>query len=235
MKRRLLDALNQARGEKRRTALITRLDDGEQALLIDGEIAEGGLIAPSDVLDGADAALRADKGRTVDAGDGRAYFVQIFNPPLRLLCVGAVHIAQALSPIAAAAGYEVTVIDPRGAWGSEERFPGVAVDDRWPDEALEALTPDRRTAICALTHDPKLDDPALVRALRSEAFYVGALGSKKTHAKRVERLTEAGLSEAEIARIAAPIGLDIGAVSPAEIAISVMAQITLALRGAKGR
>ena len=235
MKRRLLDALTRARAEKRRTALITRLDDGEQALLIDGEIAEGGLIAPSDVLEGAEAALRADKGRTVEAGDGRSYFVQIFNPPLRLLCVGAVHIAQALSPIGAGAGYEVTVIDPRGAWGSAERFPGMTVDDRWPDEALEGLAPDRRTAICALTHDPKLDDPALVRALRSEAFYVGALGSKKTHAKRVERLTEAGLSDAEIARIAAPIGLDIGAVSPAEIAISVMAQITLALRGAKGR
>jgi xanthine dehydrogenase accessory factor len=161
--------------------------------------------------------------------------VQIFNPPLRLLCIGAVHIAQALAPIAELAGYEVTVIDPRGAWGTPERFPGVTVDERWPDEALDALGPDRRTAICALTHDPKLDDPALTRALRSEAFYVGALGSKKTHAKRVERLTESGLTGEEIGRIAAPIGLDIGAVSPSEIAISIMAQITLALRGPKGR
>lgn len=235
MKRAILDALNTARAEKRRTALITRLDNGDQVLLIDGAIAAGGLIAPADVLEGAEAALAADKGRTVEAGDGHAYFVQIFNPPLRLLCIGAVHIAQALAPIASLAGYAVTVIDPRGAWATPERFPDVAVDERWPDEALAALAPDRRTAICALTHDPKLDDPALVRALRSDAFYVGALGSKKTHAARVERLQASGLTEAEIARIAAPIGLDIGAVSPAEIAVSVMAQITLALRGAKGR
>lgn len=235
MRRDLLDALNAARAEKRRTAVVTKLDDGDQLLLIDGEIEAGGLVAPADVLDAAEAALDKDTSRTVEAGDGHLYFVQVFNPPLRLLCVGAVHIAQALAPIAAQAGYEVIVIDPRGAWASRERFPGVRVDDRWPDEALDALSPDRRTAVCALTHDPKLDDPALVRALRSPAFYVGALGSKKTHAKRVERLTEAGLTAAEIERIAAPIGLDIGALSPAEIAIAVMAQITLALRGAKGR
>lgn len=235
MKRALLETLNAARAEKKRTALITRLDNGDQALLVEGEIAGGGLIAPADVLDAAEAALTADKGRTVDAGDGHAYFVQIFNPPLRLFCIGAVHIAQALAPMAALAGYAVTVIDPRGAWATPERFPDIAVDDRWPDEALQALAPDRRTAVCALTHDPKLDDPALMRALRSEAFHVGALGSKKTHAARVERLGESGLAQEEIARIAAPIGLDIGAVSPAEIAISIMAQITLALRGAKGR
>ena len=235
MKRAILDALNEARAAKRRTALITRLDNGEQALLVDGEIEAGGLIAPADVLDGAEAGLTADKGRTVEAGDGHSYFVQIFNPPLRLFCIGAVHIAQALAPTAALSGYAVTVIDPRGAWATPERFPDVTVDERWPDEALEELGPDRRTAICALTHDPKLDDPALVRALRSDAFYVGALGSKKTHAARVERLTTSGLSGDEIGRIAAPIGLDIGAISPAEIAVSIMAQITLALRGPKGR
>ena len=235
MKRTVLDALNAARAEKRRTALVTRLDDGAQALVVDGEPREGALVAPADVLDAAEAALRTDKSHVPEAGDGHRYFVQVFNPPLRLICIGAVHIAQALVPMARLADYEVTVIDPRGAWGTAERFPGVAIDDRWPDEAMEALGPDRRTAVCALTHDPKLDDPALVRALRSEAFYVGALGSKKTHAKRVERLTDSGLSEEEIGRIAAPIGLDIGAVSPAEIALSVMAQITLALRGPKGR
>ena len=235
MKRAVLDALNAARAAKHHTALVTKIDDGNQALIVDGEVEAGGLIAPADVLEAAQEALSRDKGRTLQAGDGHLYFVQVFNPPLRLICIGAVHIAQALAPMAALAGYEVTIVDPRGAWGSAERFPDITVDDRWPDEAMEALSPDRRTAICALTHDPKLDHPALVQALRSDAFYVGALGSKKTHAARVERLAEAGLSEAESARIAAPIGLDIGAVSPAEIAISVMAQITLALRGAKGR
>ncbi|MEB3420078.1 XdhC family protein [Salipiger marinus] len=157
-------------------------------------------------------------------------FVAIHNPPLRLLVVGAVHIAQALVPMARIAGYDPVLIDPRAAFGSAARFPGETILDDWPDEALAKLGLDARTALVLLTHDPKLDDPALEAALRSEVFYIGALGSTRTHAKRVTRLTEAGFTEAEIARIYAPVGLDIGAASPAEIAVSVLAQMVRVLR-----
>ena len=157
-------------------------------------------------------------------------FVAIHNPPLRLLVVGAVHIAQALVPMARIAGYDPVLIDPRAAFGSAARFPGETILDDWPDEALAKLGLDARTALVLLTHDPKLDDPALEAALRSEVFYIGALGSTRTHAKRVTRLTEAGFTEAEIARIHAPVGLDIGAASPAEIAVSVLAQMVRVLR-----
>ncbi|MDW4496757.1 XdhC family protein [Sulfitobacter sp. D35] len=157
-------------------------------------------------------------------------FVAIHNPPLRLAIVGAVHIAQALVPMARIAGYDPVVIDPRGAFGSEARFPGETILPDWPDEALEAVGVDSRTAVVLLTHDPKLDDPALEIALRSGCFYIGALGSTRTHAKRVERLTAAGFSEAEIGRIHGPIGLDIGAASPQEIAVSILAEMTRVLR-----
>jgi len=157
-------------------------------------------------------------------------FVAIHNPPLRVLIVGAVHIAQALVPMARIAGYDPVLIDPRESFASEARFPGETVLDDWPDEALHALGLDQRTALVLLTHDPKLDDPALAEALRSEVFYIGALGSARTHAKRVERLTGAGFSEAEIARIHGPIGLDIGAAGPAEIAVSILAEMTQVLR-----
>lgn len=161
--------------------------------------------------------------------DGRT-FVAIHNPPLRMVIVGAVHIAQHLVPMARACGYNPTVIDPRPAFASEARFPGEQILDDWPDEALRALKIDARTAIVTLTHDPKLDDPAIVTALESEAFYLGCLGSKRTHAKRVERLREVDFTDAEIARIHAPVGLDIGGREPAEIAVSIMAQITETLR-----
>ncbi|WP_323768833.1 XdhC family protein [Antarctobacter sp.] len=157
-------------------------------------------------------------------------FVGIHNPPLRLVVVGAVHIAQALLPMARIAGYDPAVIDPREAFASPARFPETQLLHDWPDEAVEKLGLDTRTALVLLTHDPKLDDPALVKALRSGCFYIGALGSTRTHAKRVTRLTEAGFTEAEIGRIHAPIGLDIGAASPAEIAVSVIAQMTQVLR-----
>jgi len=157
-------------------------------------------------------------------------FVAIHNPPLRVLIVGAVHIAQALVPMARIAGYDPVLIDPRESFASEARFPGETVLDDWPDEALRALGLDQRTALVLLTHDPKLDDPALAEALRSEVFYIGALGSARTHAKRVERLTGAGFSEAEIARIHGPVGLDIGAAGPAEIAVSILAEMTRVLR-----
>ena len=157
-------------------------------------------------------------------------FVAIHNPPLRLALVGAVHIAQALLPMARIAGYDPVLVDPRGAFGSEARFPGETILDDWPDAALETFGLDTRTALVLLTHDPKLDDPALHIALKSNAFYIGALGSKRTHAKRVERLKEAGFADDDIARIRGPIGLDIGAASPQEIAVSTLAEMIQTLR-----
>jgi xanthine dehydrogenase accessory factor len=174
----------------------------------------------------ADARFRSDRSGTEE--DGR--FLCIHNPPLRMAVVGAVHIAQALLPMARLAGYDPVLIDPRGAFASASRFPGESLVEDWPDEALAALAPDARTAVVTLTHDPKLDDPAIRVALRSGCFYLGCLGSKKTHARRVERLQAEGFSEAEIARIHAPVGLDIGARTPAEIAVSVLAQMTHVLR-----
>jgi xanthine dehydrogenase accessory factor len=157
-------------------------------------------------------------------------FLHIFNPPLRLIVIGAVHITQPLIRMAALAGYEVSVIDPRRSFATGERFPGVTLMDEWPDDGLEALALDARTAVVTLTHDPKLDDPALEVALRSGVFYIGSLGSRRTHAARLERLTQAGFDKTALARIHGPVGLSIGAKSPAEIAISIMAQITEALR-----
>jgi xanthine dehydrogenase accessory factor len=173
-----------------------------------------------------DARLKSDRSGMEE--DGR--FIAVHNPPLRLIVVGAVHIAQPLLTIARDCGYAATLIDPRSAFGSADRFPGETILNDWPDEALATLAPDSRTAIVTLTHDAKLDDPAIRFALRSPAFYLGCLGSKRTHAKRVERLTEAGFTPDEIARIHAPVGLDIGAKTPAEIAVSVMAQIIQTLR-----
>ncbi|MFY9211164.1 MAG: XdhC family protein [Aestuariivita sp.] len=163
--------------------------------------------------------------------EGSALFVAVHNPPLRLIVVGAVHIAQALVPMARIAGYDPVLIDPREVFGSSDRFPGEEIRLDWPDEAVAALGLDARTALVLLTHDPKLDDPALESALRADVFYIGALGSGRTHAKRVERLTAAGFSAQEIARIHGPVGLDIGAAGPAEIAVSILAEMTAVLRG----
>lgn len=230
MKRALLDRLEDAKAAKLPTILTTRLSDGAQALIVNGEKAAGELELSDDLMSQASAALRKDKSGSPD-GD---HFLQVFNPPLRLIIVGAVHIAQALVPMATVAGYAVTVIDPRGAWATESRFPNVTVLQDWPEEAMQSLSPDRRTAVVALTHDPKLDDPALAVALATDAFYVGALGSKKTAAARAIRLKESGVAEEAIATIDGPIGLDIGAVSPAEIAVAILGKITLSLRGPKG-
>ena len=161
--------------------------------------------------------------------DGQT-LVAIHNPPLRMAVVGAVHIAQALVPMARLAGFDPVVIDPRGAFGSEARFPGETILDDWPDDALKQYGLDARTALVLLTHDPKLDDPALHLALKSECFYIGALGSRRTHASRVERLSDAGFDEAQIARIHGPVGLNIGAASPAEIAVSILSQVVQVLR-----
>ena len=159
-------------------------------------------------------------------------FIEVWNPKPRLLVIGAVHTAQELVPLARSAGYEVTVIDPRTAFGTAARFPNTTIRNDWPDEAVPALAPDRRTAILTLTHDPKIDDPALQAALRSEAFYIGALGSRRTHAKRVARLKQAGFDDVAIDRIRGPVGLAIGALTPVEIAISIIAEITAVLRRA---
>ncbi|WP_170339421.1 XdhC family protein [Ruegeria arenilitoris] len=162
--------------------------------------------------------------------DGQT-FVAVHNPPLRLIVVGAVHIAQALVPMARIAGYDPIIIDPREAFASQSRFPGEKLLTDWPDEAVASIGLDARTAVVLLTHDPKLDDPALQAALNSDVFYIGALGSSRSHAKRVQRMTEAGFSAAQLQRIHGPIGLDIGAAGPAEIAVAIIAQMTAVLRG----
>lgn len=186
-----------------------------------------------DVENGARGVVRdgyAERFRADQSGMEGDVFVHIHNPPLRMIVVGAVHIAQALVPMARMAGYDPVLVDPRPAFGAQVRFPGERIVEDWPDEALDDLGLDARTCVVTLTHDPKLDDPAIMRAVRSEVFYLGCLGSKRTHAKRVARLQEAGFSEAEIGRIHAPVGLAIGGRGPGEIAVSIMAQITQVLR-----
>ena len=224
-----LAALNAARAEKRRVCLVRYLEGGGEALVVDGRSVLGEV--PADVADAVANALRRDQSLAADTSLGST-FLQVFNPPLRLVVIGAVHIAQALVPMASLTGYQVTVVDPRRAFATDSRFPDVAMTQDWPDEAMQALAPDRRTAVVALTHDPKLDDPGLDVALRSEAFYIAALGSRRTHAGRLERLAGLGHDAATLARIHGPAGLDIGAVSPAEIAVSVLAEMTRVLRGA---
>ncbi len=232
MKRETLDRMLADRAAKRPVVLAINLDSGAEVII---DLADTDRLAELEpaVADAARAAVRSDKSTTVstDAGD---VFLHVFNPPLRLIIVGAVHIAQPLARMAALAGYEVTVVDPRRAFATVERFPGVTVLSDWPDDALTELAPDARTAVVTLTHDPKIDDPALATALKSEAFYTGALGSKKTHAARLERLSHAGFTGETLARIHGPVGLAIGAKSPAEIAVSILAQMTETLRAAGG-
>jgi len=224
MKRPLLDQLMKDRAAKRPVALATRLSDGAQAIVYpDG--AAGDLADAKDVVAAARAALGADRSGVHEVGGGQV-FIQVYNPALRLIVVGAVHIAQPLARMAAIAGYDVSVVDPRASFATTDRFPGVTLVDEWPDDAMKQLAPDRRTAVVTLTHDPKLDDPALDIALKTDAFYIGALGSRRTHAKRVDRLRELGHGDNVIARIHGPVGLNIGAVSPAEIAVSILGQIT---------
>ncbi len=220
----LLDALAAARAAKRPVVLATHLPDGAQHLLPDAG-------APADLAAAAAKALADDRSGTVKLADGD-WFLHVHNPPLRLLVVGAVHIAQALVPLAAQLGFAITVVDPRRAFASDERFPDVSVRTDWPDEAMDALAPDVRTAVVTLTHDPKLDDPALDRALRSPAFYVGALGSRKTHAARLARLRALGQDDAALARIRGPVGLPIEAVTAPEIALSILAEIVAVRRSA---
>ncbi|HZD26727.1 MAG TPA: XdhC family protein [Alphaproteobacteria bacterium] len=226
MKRETLQQLLVDRAAKRVVVLATELESGDERLLYPADTDDA-----DDLTEAARRAARGDKSGIAELADGRKVFLHVFNPPLRMLIVGAVHIAQPLSRMAVLAGYDVGIIDPRQSFATEERFPGVSLVDDWPDDALRALDPDRRTAIVTLTHDPKLDDPALIQALRSDVFYIGALGSTRTHARRLERLSGEGFSDADFARIHGPIGLDIGAKSPAEIAVSIMAEVTMTLRG----
>jgi xanthine dehydrogenase accessory factor len=225
----LLAALQAARAAKKPVVLATRLSDGAQALL--AEDGTHGATLPQALAGAALSALAADQSRTVEH-EGERWFLHVHTPPLRLVIVGAVHIAQALVPMALPLGFGITVIDPRRAFATSERFPGVTVSDAWPDEAMDALAPDRRTAVVTLTHDPKLDDPALDRALRSEAYYIGALGSRKTHAARLARLAALGHGPDALARIRGPVGLPIEAVTAPEIALSILAEIVAVRRGA---
>ena len=226
MKTEILERVLADREAKRQFALVTELATGAQSIVYLDGAGEAG-VEPG-LRPAVEDAIRDDRSGTVQGASGDA-FVEVFNPPLRLLIVGAVHIAQPLARMASVAGYDVTVIDPRGSFATDDRFPGVTLVNEWPDEAMPPLDPDRRTAVVTLTHDPKIDDPALAAVLRSDAFYIGALGSRKTHAARVERLTEAGFDADEIGRIHGPVGLSLGAVSPAEIAVSILAQVTQAL------
>lgn len=224
MKGETLARLQAERAAQRAVVLLTRLSDGAQHLWPQDAV-------PDALADAARDALGREKGAMVTL-DGEAWFIHPHNPPLRIIVVGAVHIAQAMAPMAAPLGFEMIVVDPRGAFATAERLPGLTLNTDWPDDAMAALKPDARSAVVTLTHDPKLDDPALDAALRSEAFYIGALGSRRTHAKRVARLRDLGHGDDAIARIHAPVGLDIEAVTAPEIALSVMAEIVAARRGA---
>ena len=217
----LLADLNRERAARRAALVVSDLESGAQRLVREEALGEDPL---ADRL-----SERLRQGKSGLEEDGRT-FIAVHAPPVRVLVTGAVHISQALAPLARIAGLDVTIVDPREAFATAERFPDVTVLAEWPDEALPRLGLDRWTALVALTHDPKIDDPALIAGLRARCFYIGALGSRKTHARRVERLTAAGFEADAIARIKAPIGLDIGAVSPAEIAVSILAEIVAELR-----
>ena len=223
MKLEILSALNAERAARRAAVIVTDIASGAQRFVPAADI-------PADPLkDTLEAHLRTGKSGMAETPSGRV-FLTVYVPPPKLVIIGAVHISQALGPMARLLGYDVTIVDPRTAFASIERFPDVKVIADWPDTALPPLGVDRYTAFVALTHDPKIDDPALIHALGRACFYVGALGSKKTHAPRVERLTAQGVSAADIARIHAPIGLPIGAVSPPEIAVAILGEITARLR-----
>jgi xanthine dehydrogenase accessory factor len=223
MKLSLLTALNAERAARRAAIVVTNVESGEQRLVKATDIANYPLRA---VLS---AHLRSGKSGMEETPQGRL-FLTVYVPAAQLVIIGAVHISQALAPIAKLLGYDVTIVDPRTAFATPERFPDVNVVAEWPDVALPPLNVDRYTAFVALTHDPKIDDPALLHVLARDCFYIGALGSRKTHARRLERLKGQGVNEGDLARIHAPIGLNIGAVSPAEIAVAIMAQITERLR-----
>ena len=223
MKLEILKQLNAERAARRAVIVITDVASGAERLVKAADVERDPL---KDVLK---ERLRTGKSGMAETPEGRV-FLTVHVPPPRLVITGAVHISQALAPMARLVGYDVTIVDPRTAFASIERFPDVKVIPEWPDVALPPLGIDRYTAFVALTHDPKIDDPALTHALERDCFYIGALGSTKTHARRVERLKQQGIGEAALARIHAPVGLKIGAVSPPEIAVAIMGEITARLR-----
>jgi len=229
MKGAILERLLKDRIAKHAVVLVTDLQTGVQALVYPLDVF-GDLALDGDALSRVRQALEADESGTIEVS-GKRLFLHVQNPSLRLVIIGAVHIAQALAPMAALAGYSVTIIDPRRAFATDARFPDVRLIGEWPDEAMATMKLDRRTAVVTLTHDPKLDDPALLTALKADVFYIGALGSRKTHAARLGRLKSAGVTDSDCARIHGPVGLDIGALSPSEIAVSILAQMTAVLRG----
>jgi xanthine dehydrogenase accessory factor len=218
-----LQVLNAERAARRPVILVTDTTNGQQRLVKARDIAADPLRAE------LSRQLRMGKSGMAEV-DGKRLFLNVYAPTARLVIVGAVHISQALAPLARALDYDVTVVDPRTAFASPERFPDVPLIAEWPDVALPPLNIDHYTAFVAVTHDPKIDDPALIHAFDRNCFYIGALGSRKTHAKRAERLRAQGATDSDIARIRAPIGLPIGAVSPSEIAVAIMAEITAQLR-----
>ena len=220
----ILKALNTERAARRAAVVVTHQESGDQRLVTQDRVAADPL---KELLE---AHLRSGKsGMEEETPEGKV-FLTVHVPSAKLIVIGAVHISQALAPIASLLGYDVTIVDPRTAFASPERFPGVKVIAEWPDTALPSLGVDRYTAFVALTHDPKVDDPALLHALERECFYIGALGSRKTHGRRIERLKGQGANDAQLARIHAPIGLAIGAISPPEIAVAIMGEITSRLR-----
>jgi xanthine dehydrogenase accessory factor len=223
MKSETVKALQEARTARRGVVLATRLSDAAETLIYPDR-ADGTLADDPTLLSAARRAMGIGRSETVDLG-GQKVFLNVYVPPARLIIVGAVHIAQSLAPMASLLDFDVTVIDPRRAFATDSRFPGVKVMQEWADEAFETMGLDASTAVVTLTHDPKLDDPALEAALKSDVFYVGALGSKRTHAKRKDRLKEAGITDEQFERIHGPVGLNIGAKSPAEIAVSILGQI----------
>ena len=223
MKAETIAKVQEARARRRAVTLATRLSDAAETLIY-RDSAEGALANDAAVLAAARRAMDVGASETLDHG-GQKIFLNVYVPPARLIIVGAVHIAQSLAPMAAMLDFDVTVVDPRGAWATGQRFPGVKVIQEWADEAFQEMGLDANTAVVTLTHDPKLDDPALEAALRSDVFYVGALGSRRTHAKRKERLAEVGITDEMFARIHGPVGLNIGAKSPGEIAVSILGQI----------
>ncbi|MGF1622614.1 MAG: XdhC family protein [Rhodomicrobiaceae bacterium] len=228
MLKELAENIVTARAERKPVALLTWLDSGAQRIVLpDSRLDE------PELTNALTDAFRLDRSGTIETPDGEL-FIRVFNPPLRLVVIGAVHAAQYLAPIAQMMGHDVTIIDPREAFATADRFPDAHIITEWPEDGLPLVGIDGRTAIIALTHDSKIDDIAIKMGLEQGAFYVGALGSKRTHAQRVERLKAMGMSEADLARLHAPIGLDIGAQGPVEIAVSVMAEVIAVLRGKMG-
>jgi xanthine dehydrogenase accessory factor len=230
MRKDVLARIRRDLAEKRPAVLVTVLSSGAARLVHPFEDEPD---ADPALRDAARQAALEDRSQVVATPGGEA-FLHVFNPPVRVILVGAVHVAQALSQMVRQAGYDVLVIDPRRSFATEDRFPGISLSGEWPDEAMARIGLDRRTAVVTMTHDPKIDDPALVAALRSPAFYVGALGSRKTQAARADRLRRMGFGDADLARIHGPVGLSIGAVSPGEIAVSILAELVGRLRRPAG-